>query len=279
MPNKSRGKSDEAKRKEIANCLAYEVTPEMARTIKKGNLGAYMPILLNWYTTLECLDPEDFKRFILDSMKYHSDGTLPEYKKGSTLFMVWTMAKGTYDNLLKNYAKQCESNWKTKTATDIFHEMQNGLSQQEIMERHPEYRPISTNGNDSSQVVTTRHHIGEETGKEKEKGKEPEPVSAMGETTTTAATPEATTPPKSSHPEKSAPNEILDDGLKKKIKMKLGEGESDEEAFEKARSYIRSSRKPETIEQAVELVPDNSQRQESFLHAFEKIAFMLLNPQ
>lgn len=150
MANKSQTNADRARRKEIADCLVYKVTPEMAREIKRGNIGAYMPLLLSWYDTLESLDSEDFKRFILDSMKYHTDGALPEYKKGSTLFVAWTMAKGTYDNLLKSYAKQCETNWKNKTASDIFQEEQGGLSQQEIMERHPEYRPLATTGNEPS---------------------------------------------------------------------------------------------------------------------------------
>lgn len=120
MANKNQLNADRARRKEIADRLVYKVTPEMAREIKRGNIGAYMPLLLSWYETLESLDPEDFKRFILDSMKYHTDGTLPEYKKGSTLFVVWTMAKGTYDNYLKAMLNSAKATGRTKQLLTYF---------------------------------------------------------------------------------------------------------------------------------------------------------------
>lgn len=247
MANKSQTNADRARRKEIADCLVYKVTPEMAREIKRGNIGAYMPLLLSWYETLESLDPEDFKRFILDSMKYHTDGTLPEYKKGSTLFVAWTMAKGTYDNYLKSYAKQCETNWKNKTASDIFQEEQSGLNQQEIMERHPEYRPLATTGNEPSPIVTTRHQIGIGTGIAAGAGSAIEVGAGAG--SATAAEP-------------ALP--------KTEIKNKLGpQDEPLKEVLTRVESYMRMKNQDQ-VKEAIARVPKASDRQETFLKVLQK---------
>lgn len=260
MANKNQSNADRARRKEIADHLVYKVTPEMAREIKRGNIGAYMPLLLSWYETLESLDPEDFKRFILDSMKYHIDGTLPEYKKGSTLFVVWTMAKGTYDNYLKSYAKQCETNWKNKTASDIFQEEQSGLSQQKIMERHPEYRPLATTGNEPSPIVTTCHQIGigigtaigtgSATGTGAGVGSAIEVGAGAGAESATAAEP-------------ALP--------KTEIKNKLGpQDEPLKEVLTRIELYMRI-KKPDQVKEAIARVPKASDRQETFLKVLQKI--------
>lgn len=250
MANKNQSNADRARRKEIADRLVYKVTPEMAREIKRGNIGAYMPLLLSWYETLESLDPEDFKRFILDSMKYHTDGTLPEYKKGSTLFVVWTMAKGTYDNYLKSYAKQCETNWKNKTASDIFQEEQSGLSQQKIMERHPEYRPLATTGNEPSPIVTTCHQIGIGTGTGAGAGAGSAIEVGAGAGSATAAEP-------------ALP--------KTEIKNKLGpQDEPLKEVLTRVESYMRM-KNPDQVKEAIARVPKASDRQETFLKVLQKI--------
>ena len=250
MANKNQSNADRARRKEIADRLVYKVTPEMAREIKRGNIGAYMPLLLSWYETLESLDPEDFKRFILDSMKYHTDGTLPEYKKGSTLFVVWTMAKGTYDNYLKSYAKQCETNWKNKTASDIFQEEQSGLSQQKIMERHPEYRPLATTGNEPSPIVTTCHQIGIGTGTGAGAGAGSAIEVGARAGSATAAEP-------------ALP--------KTEIKNKLGpQDEPLKEVLTRVESYMRM-KNPDQVKEAIARVPKASDRQETFLKVLQKI--------
>lgn len=255
MANKSQTNADRARRKEIADCLVYKVTPEMAREIKRGNIGAYMPLLLSWYDTLESLDSEDFKSFILDSMKYHTDGALPEYKKGSTLFVAWTMAKGTYDNLLKSYAKQCETNWKNKTASDIFQEEQSGLSQQEIMERHPEYRPLATTGNEPSPIVTTRHQTG--TGS----------ATAIG---TGSATATGTAAGAGSAIEVGTGTAAEPALPKTEIKNKLGpQDEPIEEVLTRVESYMRM-KNPDQVKEAIARVPKPSDRQETFLKVLQK---------
>lgn len=251
MANKSQTNADRARRKEIADCLVYKVTPEMAREIKRGNIGAYMPLLLSWYETLESLDPEDFKRFILDSMKYHTDGTLPEYKKGSTLFVAWTMAKGTYDNYLKSYAKQCETNWKNKTASDIFQEEQSGLNQQEIMGRHPEYRPLATTGNEPSPIVTTRHQIGIGTGTGSGSGSATGIGIAAGAGAGSATAAEPALP-------------------KTEIKNKLGpQDEPLKEVLTRVESYMRMKNQDQ-VKEAIARVPKASDRQETFLKVLQK---------
>lgn len=259
MANKSQTNADRARRKEIADCLVYKVTPEMAREIKRGNIGAYMPLLLSWYETLESLDPEDFKRFILDSMKYHTDGTLPEYKKGSTLFVAWTMAKGTYDNYLKSYAKQCETNWKNKTASDIFQEEQSGLNQQEIMERHPEYRPLATTGNEPSPIVTTRHQIGIGTGSATgiETGAGIGIAAGAGSAIEVGAGAGSAT----------AAEPAL---LKTEIKNKLGpQDEPLKEVLTRVESYMRMKNQDQ-VKEAIARVPKASDRQETFLKVLQK---------
>ena len=257
MANKSQTNADRARRKEIADCLVYKVTPEMAREIKRGNIGAYMPLLLSWYDTLESLDSEDFKRFILDSMKYHTDGALPEYKKGSTLFVAWTMAKGTYDNLLKSYAKQCETNWKNKTASDIFQEEQGGLSQQEIMERHPEYRPLATTGNEPSPIVTTRHQIGTGTGSATAIGTGSATGTAAGAGAGLAIEVGAGTAAEPALP-------------KTEIKNKLGpQDEPLEDVLTRVESYMRM-KNPDQVKEAIARVPKPSDRQETFLKVLQK---------
>lgn len=257
MANKSQTNTDRARRKEIADCLVYKVTPAMAREIKKGNIGAYMPLLLSWYDTLESLDPEDFKRFILDSMKYHTDGTLPEYKKGSTLFVAWTMAKGTYDNLLKSYAKQCETNWKNKTASDIFQEEQSGLNQQEIMERHPEYRPLATTGNEPSPIVTTRHQIGTGTGSATATGIGTAAGAGAGTAIEVGAEAGSATAAEPALP-------------KTEIKNKLGpQDEPFEEVLTRVESYMRMKNQDQ-VKEAIARVPKASDRQETFLKVLQK---------
>ncbi len=264
MANKNQSNADRARRKEIADRLVYKVTPEMAREIKRGNIGAYMPLLLSWYETLESLDPEDFKRFILDSMKYHTDGTLPEYKKGSTLFVVWTMAKGTYDNYLKSYAKQCESNWKNKTASDIFQEEQSGLSQQKIMERHPEYRPLATTGNEPSPIVTTCHQIGIGIGT----------GSAIGTGTaigTGAGAGTAIEAGAGTAIEAGAGTAAEPALPKTEIKNKLGpQDEPLKEVLTRVESYMRM-KNPDQVKEAIARVPKASDRQETFLKVLQKI--------
>lgn len=259
MANKSQTNADRARRKEIADCLVYKVTPEMAREIKRGNIGAYMPLLLSWYETLESLDPEDFKRFILDSMKYHTDGTLPEYKKGSTLFVAWTMAKGTYDNYLKSYAKQCETNWKNKTASDIFQEEQSGLNQQEIMERHPEYRPLATTGNEPSPIVTTRHQIGIGTGSATgiETGAGIGIAAGAGSAIEVGAGAGSATAAEPALP-------------KTEIKNKLGpQDEPLKEVLTRVESYMRMKNQDQ-VKEAIARVPKASDRQETFLKVLQK---------
>lgn len=257
MANKSQTNADRARRKEIADCLVYKVTPEMAREIKRGNIGAYMPLLLSWYETLESLDPEDFKRFILDSMKYHTDGTLPEYKKGSTLFVAWTMAKGTYDNYLKSYAKQCETNWKNKTASDIFQEEQSGLNQQEIMERHPEYRPLATTGNEPSPIVTMRHQIGTGTGTGSATGIETGAGIGIGIGIGIAAGAGSATAAEPALP-------------KTEIKNKLGpQDEPLKEVLTRVESYMRMKNQDQ-VKEAIARVPKASDRQETFLKVLQK---------
>ena len=259
MANKSQTNADRARRKEIADCLVYKVTPEMAREIKRGNIGAYMPLLLSWYETLESLDSEDFKRFILDSMKYHTDGTLPEYKKGSTLFVAWTMAKGTYDNYLKSYAKQCETNWKNKTASDIFQEEQSGLNQQEIMERHPEYRPLATTGNEPSPIVTTRHQIGIGTGSATgiETGAGIGIAAGAGSAIEVGAGSGSATAAEPALP-------------KTEIKNKLGpQDEPLKEVLTRVESYMRMKNQYQ-VKEAIARVPKASDRQETFLKVLQK---------
>lgn len=258
MANKNQSNADRARRKEIADRLVYKVTPEMAREIKRGNIGAYMPLLLSWYETLESLDPEDFKRFILDSMKYHTDGTLPEYKKGSTLFVVWTMAKGTYDNYLKSYAKQCETNWKNKTASDIFQEEQSGLSQQKIMERHPEYRPLATTGNEPSPIVTTCHQIGIGTGTGTGIGTGTGAGAGAGSAIEVGAGAGSATAAEPALP-------------KTEIKNKLGpQDEPLKEVLTRVKSYMRM-KNPDQVKEAIARVPKASDRQETFLKVLQKI--------
>lgn len=257
MANKSQTNADRARRKEIADYLVYKVTTEMAREIKRGNIGAYMPLLLSWYETLESLDPEDFKRFILDSMKYHTDGTLPEYKKGSTLFVAWTMAKGTYDNYLKSYAKQCETNWKNKTASDIFQEEQSGLNQQEIMERHPEYRPLATTGNEPSPIVTMRHQIGTGTGTGSATGIETGAGIGIGIGIGIAAGAGSATAAEPALP-------------KTEIKNKLGpQDEPLKEVLTRVESYMRMKNQDQ-VKEAIARVPKASDRQETFLKVLQK---------
>lgn len=266
MANKNQLNADRARRKEIADRLVYKVTPEMAREIKRGNIGAYMPLLLSWYETLESLDPEDFKRFILDSMKYHTDGTLPEYKKGSTLFVVWTMAKGTYDNYLKSYAKQCESNWKNKTASDIFQEEQSGLSQQKIMERHPEYRPLATTGNEPSPIVTTCHQIGIGTGTAIGTGIGTGTGTGTGVGTGAGAG--AGVGAGAGAGAGTAAELAL---LKTEIKNKLGpQDETLEEVLTRVELYMRI-KNPDQVKEAIARVPKASDRQETFLKVLQKI--------
>lgn len=263
MANKSQTNADRARRKEIADCLVYKVTPEMAREIKRGNIGAYMPLLLSWYETLESLDPEDFKRFILDSMKYHIDGTLPEYKKGSTLFVVWTMAKGTYDNYLKSYAKQCETNWKNKTASDIFQEEQSGLNQQEIMERHPEYRPLATTGNEPSPIVTTRHQIGIGTGS----ATGIETGAGIGIGIGIAAGAGSAIEVGAGAGSATAAEPALP---KTEIKNKLGpQDEPLKEVLTRVESYMRMKNQDQ-VKEAIARVPKASDRQETFLKVLQK---------
>ena len=132
------------------------------------------------------------------------------------------------------------------------------------MERHPEYRPLATTGNEPSPIVTTRHQIGigagSATGIETGAGigigiaagagSAIEVGAGAGAGSATAAEP-------------ALP--------KTEIKNKLGpQDETLEEVLTRVELYMRI-KNPDQVKEAIARVPKASDRQETFLKVLQKI--------
>lgn len=130
------------------------------------------------------------------------------------------------------------------------------MNQQEIMERHPEYRPLATTGNEPSPIVTTRHQIGIGTG------------SATATGIGTAAGAGSAIEVGAGAGSATAAELAL---LKTEIKKKLGtQDEPFEEVLTRVESYMRMKNQDQ-VKEAIARVPKASDRQETFLKVLQKI--------
>ena len=275
------GKSTQTKadrKKEIVKALCYDVTIDKAREIKKGNQGGYMPVLLAWLDVLRNMKLEEVGKWVISGLAYHVDGTEPEFDSGKEpmLYMMWAMSKPTWDNYLTKYVQRCETNWKNKIADEIYKEEQEGYSQQEIMERHPEYKPMVTNGHDSTPVDTSRNQIGvgigtgigtgvgtgigTREGLELGEGEGEEGLGVSSRTTTGEALP------------RSSETFSIEDEVRKRL------GPDDglvEPIMEKLQSYISVSGNEQRVEEIISRIPVAERRKGkgTFMDMFMKLWF------
>jgi hypothetical protein len=261
------GKSNQTKsdrKKEIVKALCYDVTIDKAREIKKGNQGGYMPVLLAWLDVLRNMKLEEVGKWVISGLAYHVDGTEPEFDSGKEpmLYMMWAMSKPTWDNYLTKYVQRCETNWKNKIADEIYKEEQEGYSQQEIMERHPEYKPIVTNGHESTPVDTNRNQIGVgvgtgigigireglELGEGEEKG-----LGSSSRTTTGGALP------------RSSETFSIEDEVRKRLGPDDG---TIEQIMVKLESYLRVGLTEQRMKEIISRIPVAEQRKGTFMDMF-----------
>ena len=263
------GKSTQTKadrKKEIVKALCYDVTIDKAREIKKGNQGGYMPVLLAWLDVLQNMKLEEVGKWVISGLAYHVDGTEPEFDSGKEpmLYMMWAMTKPVWDIYLTKYVQRCETNWKNKIADEIYKEEQAGYSQQEIKERHPEYKPMVTNGHDSTPVDTSRNQIGVGIGtgvgigirEGLGEGEEEEGLGASSRTTTGGALPHS--------------SEAF--SWKDEVRKRLGPDDGPVEPIMKTlESYISVSGNEQRVEEIISRIPVAERRKWPFMDMFKKL--------
>lgn len=270
------GKSNQTKadrKKEIVKALCYDVTIDKAREIKKGNQGGYMPILLAWLDVLRNMKLEEVGKWVISGLAYHVDGTEPEFDSGKEpmLYMMWAMSKPTWDNYLTKYVQRCETNWKNKIADEIYKEEQEGYSQQEIMERHPEYKPMVTNGHDSTPVDTSRNQIGVGIGTGVGKGigtrEGLELGEGEGEEKGLGVSSRATTG-------EALPRSSETFSIEDEVRKRLGPDDGTiEQIMVKLESYLRVGLTEQRMKEIISRIPAAEQRKGTFMGMFTDLWF------